>query len=167
MQIFLIGFMGSGKTTIGLKLACDLGYNFIDQDELIEQRYKMSVSDIFKNYGEAKFREAEHEVFVDLTGKNDIVVATGGGAPCFSDNMELINNAITIYLKAESKTLLHRVKDSTDTRPLLAGKTDVELLQFITNKLAEREPFYNQAKIIMKTDGMSVKELIFKIKERL
>lgn len=169
MQIFLIGFMGCGKTTVGIPLASQLGYKFIDQDELIEQYYNMTISDVFATHGEAQFRETEHNIVTGLVNsKDDIVVSTGGGAPCFLGNMELMNgNATTIYLKAEPKTLMHRLKDSTDTRPLLAGKTDTELLEFITNKLREREAFYCQAKVILKTDGLSVKEVIYKIRQFL
>ena len=169
MRIFLIGFMGSGKTTIGRQLVSMLGYKFIDQDELIEKHYNMTVSEIFATFGEEKFRETEHEVLADLImKKDDFVISTGGGAPCFSDNMQLMNNnGMTVYLKADPKTLVHRLKDSTETRPLLKGKTELELLQFVTNKLAEREPYYNQAKLIIPTDDLQIEDVIIKLKESL
>ena len=90
MRIFLIGFMGSGKTTLGKQLAIKLGYQFIDQDSMIEERFKMSVTEIFATYGETRFREAEHEVLLSFENSNNLVVSTGGGAPCFYDNISII-----------------------------------------------------------------------------
>jgi shikimate kinase len=166
MRIFLTGFMGSGKTTIGPSLASQLGYKFIDQDELIEKHYNMSVGEVFAKFGEVKFRETEHEVLVEVVVADNLVISTGGGAPCFFNNMEFMNRyGITVYLKAEPVTLMNRLRKLTDSRPLLKGKTEQELMQFITDKLNEREPFYHEAKLNIQTDSLDAKQVIDKIVE--
>ena len=166
MRIFLTGFMGSGKTTIGPSLATQLSYKFIDQDDLIEKHYNMSVAEVFAKFGEAKFRETERDVLVEVVAADNLVISTGGGAPCFFNNMEFMNRyGITVYLKAEPVTLMNRLKKLTDTRPLLKGKTEPELMQFITGKLNEREPFYHKAKLNLQTDLLDAKQVIDKIIE--
>ena len=147
MLIFLIGFMGSGKTTIGPGLAEKLGYTFVDQDELIEKHYNMTVSEVFAKHGEPKFRETEQQVLSDIVASDNLVISTGGGAPCFFNNMEFMNShGLTVYLEAEPVTLMQRLRASTDSRPLLKGKTEEELLHFIAGKLEERNKFYHMAK---------------------
>jgi len=161
MRIFLIGFMGSGKTTIGPPLAKELGYKFIDQDELIEKHYNMSVGEVFARFGESQFRETEHNVLTEVVNEDNLVISTGGGAPCFLNNMTFMNDhGIAVYLKAEAETLMNRLQKQTDHRPLLKGKTNAELLQFIIDKLAERESFYLQAKLVIQTDQMEVEKII-------
>jgi len=156
--------MGSGKTTIGLPLAKQLGYQFIDQDELIEKHYSTSVGEVFAKFGEQKFRETEHNVLTEAVHSDNLVISTGGGAPCFFNNMDFMNqNGITVYLKAEPETLMNRLKNQTDSRPLLKGKNESELLQFITGKLADRESFYFQAKLVLPTDILQVEEIINKL----
>ncbi len=166
MRIFLTGFMGSGKTTIGPSLASQLGCKFIDQDDLIEHHYNMSVGEVFAKFGEAKFRETERDVLVEVVAGDNLIISTGGGAPCFFNNMEFMNRyGITVYLKAEPVTLMNRLKKLTDTRPLLKGKTELELMQFITDKLNEREPFYQKAILNIQTDSLDVRQVIQKIVE--
>ena len=161
MRIFLIGFMGSGKSTLGRPLAAKLGYKFIDQDALIEERFKMSISEVFATYGEAKFREAEHEVLKSFEASDNLVIATGGGAPCFFDNILIMNNiGFSIYLKIEPKTLVNRLKTSFTSRPLIAGKSEKELLEYVTEKLSEREPFYNKATVSIKALDIKVSDIM-------
>jgi shikimate kinase len=158
--------MGSGKTTVGPTLASKLGYQFIDQDDLIVEHYSMSIADVFAKFGEAKFRKTEHDVLVDVVTKDNLVISTGGGAPCFFNNMEFMNRfGITVYLKAEPATLMNRLRALTDSRPLLKGKTEPELMQFITDKLNEREPYYLKAKLSLPTDSLNADEVIEKIIE--
>ena len=161
MRIYLIGFMGSGKTTIGKPLAARLGYRFIDQDDVLEERFGMTITQVFATAGEPKFRETEREVLTELSQLENVVIATGGGCPCFFDNMQLMNrHGLSIYLKGDPKTLVHRLKDSHGTRPLIKDKTDVELIQYVTDKLAEREPFYSQAKYTVQAINLKVEDII-------
>ncbi|NJK84331.1 MAG: shikimate kinase [Saprospiraceae bacterium] len=146
MRIFLIGFMGSGKSHNGKKLAKALNYNFIDLDDYIEEKAGKSIEEIFQQAGESYFRHLEQECLKSMTQFDDIVISTGGGAPCFSDNMAWIKkNGISIFLNPSVNILLHRLLPRTAHRPLLKGKSSEELYQYIHNKLEERVAFYNQA----------------------
>ena len=161
MRIYLIGFMGSGKTTIGKPLAKRLGYQFIDQDDVIEKRFGMTITEVFASVGETKFRETEHDILSELSQLNNVVIATGGGCPCFFDNMELMNqHGFTIYLKGDPKTLVHRLKDSHGTRPLIKGKTEAELMQYVTDKLLEREGLYSLAKSTIQSLNLKVEDIL-------
>ena len=151
-KVFLIGFMGSGKTTIGRYIAQDMNWEFIDMDSYFEHKHNCTISQFFAEYGEDKFREAEHEVVCELASKQNAVIATGGGAPCYFDNIEVMRRAgLTIYIDVEPSDLAKRLKSAKANRPLLANKTDDELLDYITTKLAEREPYYRKAH--MTVDG--------------
>jgi shikimate kinase len=161
MRIYLIGFMGSGKTTVGRPLATRLGYQFIDQDDVIEERFGMTITEIFAKVGEPEFRKTEREVLADLSQMDHVVIATGGGCPCFFDNMETMNrHGLSIYLKGDPKTLVHRLKDSHGTRPLIKDKSEEELIQYVTDKLAEREPFYSKAKYTVETRNLKVEDIL-------
>ncbi|MBD1422269.1 MULTISPECIES: shikimate kinase [Sphingobacterium] len=146
--IFLIGFMGSGKTTLGRKLANHLNLKFIDLDHVIVERIGMSIPAYFTQYGEQKFREMESQLLKEQRGKR-AVISTGGGSPCFFDNMEwILENGISIYLYLTPKALHNRLQQSNiASRPALQGLRDEALLQFIEEKLDERAPFYKQAHI--------------------
>lgn len=152
MLIFLLGMMGSGKTTLGKELAGKLGYTFLDLDACIEQKENKSVAQIFKEKGPGKFRELEREILQSIIANyKKAVVATGGGAPCFFDNITLMNTSgETIFLDVPIKDLIQRlsVSDLT-TRPLLTGKTQSELISFLGKTLSERRLFYEQAKHIV------------------
>lgn len=166
MRIFLIGFMGSGKTTIGRQLAKQLGLSFIDQDSLIESKMHMTVSEIFATHGEEFFRQTERAVLDELSERENIVVATGGGAPCFEGNIDLMNNTgITIYLKTSPGVLAARLRNANSTRPLIAGKSEPELLAYINTKLTEREPFYEKARLSIDANSLSPDDIIRILKE--
>ena len=151
MRIFLTGYMGCGKSTIGRKVAALIGINFIDLDKYIEERNFKSVPDIFAQEGEAAFREKERQALLEVAEYEDIVVGTGGGAPCFFDNMQRMNDSgITIYLAPDNDTLAFRLMKSKTERPLIAGKNREELLQFIKTALEKRAPFYEQSKIVIR-----------------
>jgi shikimate kinase len=150
MKVYLVGFMGSGKSFIGQQLATLLEYLFVDTDNLIENTEGSSVAELFEKIGEAAFRKIESDRLKGLSKWDNIIVATGGGAPCFYDNMQFINDSgITVYLKTNPQLLLKRLLPEIDKRPLLKGKTEAELLSFIESKVAEREAFYGQADIII------------------
>jgi shikimate kinase len=160
MKIFLIGYMGSGKSTAGKKLAKLLGYSFADHDELIEKAVGKSVYDIFQEDGEEKFREMEHNMLISLLPKDNIVISTGGGTPCHYNNMELMNqNGLTIYLKMSANTLLSRLREAKTERPLVSGKSAEDLYQFIVTHLETREPYYSEASFKVKAKDLNINEL--------
>ncbi|NPA37913.1 MAG: shikimate kinase [Chlorobi bacterium] len=147
--IYLIGFMGCGKSTLGRHLAKALGWKFIDLDDHFENKFRTTVPLFFKEFGERGFRDAERAALLDMENEEKAVVAAGGGTPCFFDNMDFMNRTgITIYMQVSPEELARRLSEARVVRPLVQGKTGEELLAYIREKLAEREPFYNKAKII-------------------
>lgn len=153
--IFFTGFMGCGKTTWSRKLAAHLGYDFIDLDHLLEEQAGMTIAEYFTSYGEEAFRILESEVLKQTAYSNNTVISTGGGLPCFFDNMSWMNaHGKTVYIKLSPKTLVDRLEKGKAKRPLLRDKHGDELLAFITEKLAEREGYYLQADYI--ADGISL-----------
>lgn len=149
MRIFLIGFMGSGKSYTGKRIAQAMNFDFLDLDELITDNEQMSISQIFDQVGEKGFRKAEHSALLSCTSLDKIIIATGGGTPCFYDNLEWMkSNGIVIYLKASPNLLVSRLKGEVAHRPLVAGMEDRELLEFIQNKLEERSSYYEKSHII-------------------
>ena len=158
--IFLIGFMGSGKSTTGKKLAPKLAYDFIDMDAHIEQQEGRLISDIFAKDGEAYFRALEQKALQSISLKEKVVVSTGGGTPCFFNNMEVINNAgYSVYLKVEVEKIIGRLKNGTEKRPLVADLSSEELEKQVRERLATREPFYNKAKMIYTSDGSANRDV--------
>jgi len=161
MLIYLIGFMGSGKTTAGKKLATQLGYEFVDLDLLIEEKYKITIPDIFDRFDEKAFRIIEHESLKETISFQDTIISTGGGTPCFYNNMEIINtNGISVYLKLHPKSIQKRLLESKKKRPLILNKSDDELYEFIQIKLNERELFYQKAKYTIKAENLEISDLV-------
>ena len=155
MLIYLTGYMGSGKTTAGLKLAVKLGYTFADLDVMIENRFKVTISQFFEKYGEAAFRKVEREVLTETFQFTNTVIATGGGTPCYQDNMDLINlNGISVYIKMPESAIFQRLTSAKKKRPLLAGKSEEEIREFISRQMAVREPFYMKSCLV--TDGIDI-----------
>lgn len=151
MQFFLTGFMGSGKSTVGRALAGSLGIPFLDLDNAIKTASGQSIPAIFKEKGEAFFRDLEREILQGLNSTSSKVIATGGGTPCYKDNLDwMLENGIVFYLKCDPDLLYQRVSRSpVSERPILQGKNKEELIQFITNRLQQREPFYARAHFII------------------
>jgi len=153
-KIYLIGFMGSGKSTIGKKLASGLCWSFVDLDKKIEEETSLKISEIFSKHGETFFREVETRILRTIGSLADIVISTGGGAPCFYDNMNfMIETGLTIYLKMTPEQLRSRLATSSEERPLIKNICKNKLLDYIEKKLAEREKWYNQADVII--DGLN------------
>lgn len=147
MRIYLIGYMGSGKSHLGWKLANYLGVQFVDMDNYIEERNCKTIPQIFAEEGEAEFRNKERKALEELSEFTDIVIATGGGAPCFFDNVNLMNETgKTIYLNIDPAILADRLLKSKTERPLIKGKSREELVDFIDQTLKKRNEFYSQAK---------------------
>ena len=146
MRIYLIGYMGCGKSTLGKKLSKHLGLQFIDMDHYIEKRNCRTVPQLFEEYGEEIFRQRERKALEELSEFTDVVIATGGGAPCFFDNISLMNRTgKTIYLNIPPKILASRLLKSKTERPLIKGKSREELIEFIDETLHKRNEFYKQA----------------------
>ncbi|MGE5317117.1 MAG: shikimate kinase [Chloroflexota bacterium] len=158
--VFLIGYMGCGKSTVGKKLATRLKFDFIDTDSAIENMTGKPVSVIFEQEGEDAFRLLENSVLKSLAARNNIVIATGGGTPCFYDNMAMMNRSgITIYVKMHPDSLAKRIIDSKTERPLLRRISDNDLPSYIANHLNARERFYNQAQLTVKGENLKIDEL--------
>lgn len=165
MILALIGYMASGKSTIGRILAKNLDYSFIDLDDFIEEKEEMTVADIFKTKGEIYFRKIESQYLKEIILEKDhVVLSLGGGTPCYNNNMEFILNAQqvkSIYLKASIKTLIDRLKNEKSKRPLVAHiETDDALAEFIGKHLFERGQFYNQAEVVLSTDDKTESAIV-------
>lgn len=154
-RVFLIGYMGSGKSTIGRYVAKDLGWRFIDMDDFVESRIGCSISEFFAKNGEEAFRREETEALKCLAAEKNVIVATGGGAPCFGGNVDVMNaSGLTIFINVATDELAKRLAPAKAKRPLIAGKSDDELEGFIAGQLKAREPFYRKA--VMVVDGASL-----------
>lgn len=146
IRIILTGYMGAGKTTIGIALAKTLKLPFYDLDRFIEERYHQTIPQIFAQRGENGFRQIEHNMLHEVVEFENVIISCGGGTPCFFDNMDYMNSrAQTIYLKATPDVLFQHLKMGKVERPLLKDKTEEQMKQYITQTLATREPFYNKA----------------------
>ena len=151
--------MGSGKTTVGKQLAEALGWQFVDLDAFIENRYRMNISDIFAKQGESAFREIERNALREVALFEDVVISTGGGSPCFFDNMEVMKNAgKTVYLNVSVDELANRLKTGKTKRPLVRNKNQEELKTFIAENLTKREPYYQQASQTVDAEGLQNKQ---------
>jgi len=161
-RIYLIGYMGCGKTSIGKRLAESLDMQFIDLDAFIENRYHKSIDVLFSELGEQTFRTLENKTLHEVSEFENVIIATGGGTPCFCNNMELmLGTGETIYLKTSAGTLAERLNKAKNKRPLIKDKSTNELKDFICNSLNGRENFYQQAAYIYDTEAMTTeKDLI-------
>ncbi|RDV10396.1 shikimate kinase [Pontibacter diazotrophicus] len=162
MLIFLIGMMGSGKTTLGRQLAERLGYAFVDLDEYLEKRVGRSIAEVFEQEGQERFRELEREALEAVVlDYDDAVISTGGGAPCFFDNIDFINrHGVSCFLDVPVEEISRRLLASNlQVRPLLAGKSEEEVSSFLAKTLSLRKQFYEQANIQLKGPAISVEQL--------
>jgi shikimate kinase len=148
MLFFIIGYMGAGKSVFGRQLADKLGYVFHDLDDLIEKEAGMNIPEIIEQHGEEEFRKVERKVLQDHLYDTDTVISTGGGTPCFYDNMELMNrHGVTIFLDTPVEDIICRLSSETSIRPLLRDIPEVELSGFIKEHLESRRVYYFLAKI--------------------
>ena len=145
-RIILIGYMGSGKTTVGKALSKETGMMFYDLDWYIESRMRKTVSQIFAEKGEEGFRTIEYNMLQEVAEFEDVIISCGGGTPCFFDNMDYLNQqGDVVYLKATPETLYKHLLMAKIERPLLKDKTPEELIDYITEHLKERAPYYEKA----------------------
>lgn len=160
-RIFLIGYMGAGKTTLGKAFARSMGLTFIDLDWYIEERFHKTVRQIFAERSEEGFRELEKRMLHEVADFEDVVIATGGGTPCFFDNVEYMNRkGETVFLDVSQEVLFRRLKVAKQQRPLLAQKNDEELRVFIADALGKRLPHYSKAKHVFRADELEDKQQI-------
>ena len=153
-RIFLIGYMGAGKTTLGKAFSRELGLTFIDLDWYIEERFHKTVGELFTERGETGFRELERNMLHEVAEFENVVISTGG-APCFFDNMEFMNRVgKTVFLDVHPDVLFRRLRIAKQQRPILQGKEDDELKAFIIRALEQRAPFYTQAQYIFNADEL-------------
>ena len=167
MKIVLLGYMASGKSTIGREISKKLDMKFIDLDDYISKREKRSISEIFKVEGEIYFRKIESSYLGEiLNSKESFILSLGGGTPCYSNNMEVILNseASSIYVKVDIKTLASRLTTEKNKRPLVADLEDDKLIEFVAKHLFERRFFYEQASITVNTEDKSIEEIITEIR---
>lgn len=159
--IYLLGFMGSGKTSIGKKLANKLNLDFFDLDQFIETKSQKTITELFTEKGEKAFRTIENENLVELSSKKDCVISLGGGTPCFGINMEIIKHTGTsIYLKLEEAILVGRLRLKRAKRPLIANLNDEEISILVHKRLNEREVFYKQADYTIESSHPSAKMIV-------
>lgn len=171
-RIIIIGYMGAGKTTVGKALSKELGIPFYDLDWYIESRMHKTVPQIFAEKGEEGFRKIEYNLLREVAEFENVIISCGGGTPCFYDNVDYMNKqGKTIYLKATPEVLYGHLKMGKTVRPLLVGKSKEELLDFITDQLAKREPFYTKARYTLDVNLMDnyekIKISVEKIRELL
>jgi len=160
MRIFLIGFMGCGKTTLAKKLSARLGYQLVDLDHEIEHKLGQSVASFFADHGEDAFRKIESEMLKTLNYSQNTIIATGGGTPCFFDNMDWMNaNGHTIYIEMPAPALAHRLQGGKASRPLLKDLNQQEIQKYIEQKLLEREEHYLKAQSIVNGINLSADDL--------
>ncbi len=170
LKVVVLGYMASGKTTVGKALAHQLEVDFVDLDHAIEQEVGKSVSDIFKDNGELFFRKKETQVLQSLLARNvPMVLALGGGTPCYGNNMDVVNQyaSHSFYLKLSIGALITRIKGEKQQRPLVAGLNNDDLPEFIGKHLFERNAFYDRAKQTIACDGETITGIVDKIAEAL
>lgn len=171
-RIFLIGYMGAGKTTVGRSLAKDLGLEFYDLDWYIEARMRKTVKQLFDERGEDGFRKVEHNMLHEVGEFENVVISCGGGTPCFFDNIDYMNGqGDVVYLKATPEVLYGHLKIGKTVRPLLLGKSPEEVQVFIREQLEEREKFYSKARYTLDVNLMDnyekIKISVEKVKQLL
>ena len=152
--------MGVGKTSIGKKLAKQMGWHFFDTDKQIEKKIGCSIPEIFKQFGEDFFREQEKEILNEIASLENVVVSVGGGLPCFFDNMDRLNNiGTTVYLKLEPEFIVQRLLESKIKRPLTVNLIETQLNDFVKVKLTERERYYSLARHEFRADRFACEQI--------
>lgn len=161
MKIFLIGYMGCGKSRWGKIIAEHYGFRFIDLDTLIEEREGLTISQIFEKHQEEGFRKREHDALKSISNEENCIVATGGGAPCFNNNMEEMNRlGHTLFIECSPQLLRERITESDTERPLVKNFSQEELLNYIIRHLGNRMPFYEQSHYKLVSGNLKLNDFI-------
>jgi shikimate kinase len=169
-KILLVGYMGTGKSTVGKELAMELSLPFYDLDDIISQKEQMSIKDIFDKKGEIYFRKIEHLVLQDFLKSNDkYVLSLGGGTPCYANNHEVLlyDDISSIYLKTSINEIVDRLLKADSKRPLVIGKNKEDLTEYVAKHLFDRSYFYHQCKYTVLTDGKITSDVVTNIKTLL
>ena len=168
MKIILLGYMGSGKTTIGIQLARKLFLNFTDLDDFIEEKEQQSIKEIFKQKGEIYFRKIEHKYLKQFINENEsYVLSLGGGTPCYAGNLDLIlknKKSLSFYLRGSIPTLFKRLSENKFKRPLISDLSDDKLTEYIAKHLFERSLFYDKATHKISIDNKEIQEIVTEIR---
>jgi shikimate kinase len=159
MKIFLIGYMGCGKSRWGKQIADHYGFHFLDLDSFIEESEGKTIPEIFALQGESGFRQLEKKALQSIPVSKNIIISTGGGAPCFNNNMELMNKlGLTLYIEGSPELLCERILNSDTERPLVKNLSQQELLGYIERHLQTRKPFYLQSKLKIQTGALDLQD---------
>jgi shikimate kinase len=165
MLIFIIGYMGAGKTTLGKRLADHLNYHFYDMDDMFEISSGYSIGYYFEKFGEAAFRQKEREILFDHLEDAQTVIATGGGTPCYSDNMEMMNKkGLTVFIDTRFETIMARLEGKMHDRPMLKHIPHEQLPSFIHEHMKNRNEYYSKAIIRVDGEAVNMEELSAMIK---
>ena len=168
MKIILLGYMGSGKTTVGIQLAKKLFLNFTDLDEFIEEKEQKSIKEIFEQKGEIYFRKIEHKYLKQFIKENEsFVLSLGGGTPCYAGNLDLIlkdKKSLSFYLRGSIPTLFKRLSENKFKRPLISDLSDDQLTEYIAKHLFERSLFYDKATHKISIDNKEIQEIVTEIR---
>ena len=168
MIVSLVGYMGSGKSTTGKDLAKALGYQFIDLDEYIEEKYQAKIAEIFEKEGELGFRKIEREALKEVLTTTNIVLSLGGGTPVYYDNMdEIVKNSVSVFMRVQLPQLVKRLENKKANRPLIAHLNNEELTEFIAKHLFERNQYYEKAKYTINIANESTLEILDQIMNHL
>ena len=168
MKVYLIGYMGSGKSSAGKLLAEKMKVDFLDFDRYIENETGKTIAEIFDTEGEEKFRELENQYLKKILNKENTVVSLGGGTPCFHNNIELINKSgKSVYLDMDVESLVKRLFKARNKRPLIRGLNETELKYFIEANLEKRKAVYEQAHFTVNASGLSVEEVSEEIRKKI
>ena len=170
MKIVLLGYMASGKSSIGKTLSKKLSLRFIDLDDYIIEKENRSIADLFKEKGEIYFRRIESEYLIEILSiDDDLMLSLGGGTPCYGNNMEEINkeNTISVYLQGSIPTISKRLIKDKSKRPLISVLADNKITEFVAKHIFERRPFYEQAKMTIKIDDKTQTEVTTELEKLL
>ena len=166
MRVILVGFPGCGKSSVGKKLASKLGYGFVDLDEAFEEEYRISIPKFFQKYNEPAFRSCERKVLINKLQEDNIVLSSGGGTPCFSDNMQLMKDSgMVVYIRMAPASLFDRLSHAKRVRPLVQNKTPEELRAYIDTTLPLRKPIYQQAHLTVKGESIDIEGVCEEIRK--
>lgn len=167
-RIYIIGYMGAGKSGVAKQLAARIGWQSCDTDSMFEDKYKITINDFFAKYGQDLFRKLESDILHSTAQMDKVVVATGGGMPCFFDNMDFMNNnGLTVFLSMSAKSAAIRLSQTKKKRPLTKGLSGDELLRFVEQQYEQRLPFYTQAQMTFKAENCDVENIAITISNAL
>ena len=167
-RIYIIGYMGAGKSGVAKRLAARIGWQSCDTDSMFEEKYRITINDFFAKYGQDLFRKLESEILHSTAQMDNVVVATGGGTPCFFDNMDFMNNnGLTVFLSMSAKSAAIRLSQTRKKRPLTKGLSGDELLHFVEQQYEQRLPFYTQAQMTFKAEDCDVENMAITISNAL